>query len=62
MSQKSESRYRRVHVVETRVLVRLLGCPKRGKNFKLWKFRAPIRNSCYLGQKNFRNVKIVKKY
>ena len=62
MSQKSESRYRRVHVVETRVLVRLLGCPKRGKNFKRWKFLPPTTKYHYLGQKHSRNVKIIKKY
>ena len=39
-----------------------LGCPKRGKNFKRWKFLSPSTNSCYLGQKHSRNVKIVKKY
>ena len=36
-----------------------LGCPKRGKNFECWKFLSPTTNSCYLGQKHYRNVKII---
>ena len=39
-----------------------LGCPKRGNNFKHLKFLSPTTNSCYLGQKHSRNVKIIKKY
>ena len=39
-----------------------LGCFKRVKNFKLKRFAEKPSNYYFLGQKHFRNVKIMKKY
>ena len=38
---------------------KISGWFKRSKIFKRWKFLSPTLNSCYLGQKHFRNLKIV---